>query len=114
VGTEGTPVNPRVGTGQALADAVILALRSGDLVAARAAARALETFVEVLSDSERHAVSDIGAKRRNREGKTGEDDMPTLAGFGVSSSTSRAARLMSCCRSSIGRRRIASRSSCID
>ena len=71
MGTEGTPVNPRVGTGQALADAVVLALRSGDLVAARAAARALETFVEVLSDSERHAVSDIGAKRRNREGKTG-------------------------------------------
>ena len=66
-GTLGVAVNPRERTVQVLADAVLLALRSGDLVAARATATALEVFVEALGNAEPHTVEDIGVVRRNRD-----------------------------------------------
>jgi hypothetical protein len=70
-GTRSGTANPRNDTAKALADAVVLALRSGDLVAARAAAKALEAFVDALCSSERQTVADMQDARRNRDAKTG-------------------------------------------
>ncbi len=70
-GTISVSVNPREGTAQFLADAVVLALKSGDLVAAQAAAKALEVFVEALGKAEPHAVRYIRAERRSRDGEAG-------------------------------------------
>ena len=54
----------------ALADAVLQGLRAGDLVAARAAARALSVLVDALTDTsatERtESIQDLGAARRRR------------------------------------------------
>ncbi len=69
-GTISVSVNPREGTAKFLANAVVLALKAGDLVAAQAAAKALEAFVEALGKAEPHAVPDIRAERRSREGNT--------------------------------------------
>lgn len=69
-GTISVSVNPREGTAHFLADAVVLALKSGDLVAAQAAAKALEAFVKALGKAEPHVVPDIGAERRSRDCKT--------------------------------------------
>lgn len=68
--TEETPVNPRADTAQALANAVMSALRAGDLVAAHAASKALEAFVGALGGSAPQVVSDIGTERRSRDGKS--------------------------------------------
>jgi hypothetical protein len=65
-GTPRVPTNPREGTARFLADAAVLALRSGDLVAAHTAAKALEAFVEALGNADAHTVSDIRAERRSR------------------------------------------------
>ena len=68
-GTTAVAANPREGTAQVLADAVMLALRSGDLVAARAAAKSLDVFVDALGSHTLPAVPDIGAARRIRGNK---------------------------------------------
>ena len=64
------PFNPRHDPAQALADAVLHGLRAGDLVAARAAARALSVLVEALTDSSAagraESVQDLGAARKRR------------------------------------------------
>ena len=64
------PSNPRHDAAQALADAVLLSLRSGDLVAARAAAQALSVLVDALTDTsstERtESVQDLAAARKRR------------------------------------------------
>jgi hypothetical protein len=70
-GTISVSVNPREGTAQLLADTVVLALRAGDLVAAQAAAKALEAFVETLGNADAHTVSDVRAERRCRDGEAG-------------------------------------------
>ena len=69
-GTISVSVNPRQGTAQFLADAVVLALSSGDLVAAQAVAKALEAFVEALGKAEPHPVPDIRAELRTRGKET--------------------------------------------
>jgi hypothetical protein len=69
-GTPAVTVNPREGTAQALADAVMSALRAGDLIAAHAASKALEAFVGVLGGSTQQVVPNIGAERRSRDGKS--------------------------------------------
>ena len=69
-GTTAVAVNPREGTAQALVNAVMAALHAGDLVAAHAAARALEAFVGALVGSTQQEVPDIGAERRSRDGKS--------------------------------------------
>ncbi len=64
------PCNPRHDAAQALADAVLLSLRSGDLVAARAAARALSVLVDALTDAsateQGKTVQDLAAARKSR------------------------------------------------
>ena len=64
------PSNPRRDAAQALADAVLLSLRSGDLVTSRAAARALSVLVDSLTDTsatERtDSVQDLAAARKRR------------------------------------------------
>ena len=70
-GTQVATSNPRADTAKALADGVMTALRSGDLVAARAAAKALEAFVDALSNLKPQPVPDIRFERRNRDGNTG-------------------------------------------
>lgn len=67
VGTETPPINPRADAAQALADAVIAALSSGDLVAAQAATKSLDTFVSLLCGSATTAVPDIAIVRRSRD-----------------------------------------------
>jgi hypothetical protein len=63
--------SPRHATVQALTDAVLSALRGGDMVAARAAARALSAFVDELGDSvlpqQGETVQDLARARRRRE-----------------------------------------------
>ena len=49
-GTPGVASNPREATARALTEAVLSALSSGDLVAALAATRALEAFVQTLGN----------------------------------------------------------------
>jgi len=64
------PSNPRRDAAQALADAVLLSLRSGDLVTSRAAARALSVLVDALTDTpvtgRGEGVRDLGDERRRR------------------------------------------------
>ena len=63
------PLTPREAAARTLADAVVAALRGGDVVGARAAARALAAFVEALS----------GNKTTNASGTSSVSD---LAGRG--------------------------------
>jgi len=55
---------------QALADAVLRGLRDGDLVASRAAARALSVLVDALTDTSAtqrtESVQDLAAARKRR------------------------------------------------
>ena len=68
--------NPREDAARALADAVTVALRAGDLVGAQAAAEALRTLITVLAGSspaqprsQTPAVKDLGRARRERDGE---------------------------------------------
>jgi hypothetical protein len=64
------PFNPRQDAARALADAVLHGLRAGDLVAARAAARALSVLVDALTDTSTtepaESVQDLIAARKQR------------------------------------------------
>ena len=64
------PSYPRHDAAEALADAVLLSLRSGDLVTSRAAARALSVLVDALTDTpvtgRVEGVRDLGDERRRR------------------------------------------------
>ena len=62
-------LNPREAAARALADAVVQALRSGDLGAARAAARALGTLVDELAAVEPGRVADLSGERKARGSK---------------------------------------------
>jgi hypothetical protein len=58
-GTPAVAVNPREGTAQ-LANAIMSALRAGDLVAAHAAFKALEAFVGALGGSTQQVCQTLG------------------------------------------------------
>ena len=70
-GTPGLASNPREATARALTETVLSALSSGDLVAALAATRVLEAFVQMLGNLEPQRVPDLRTERAHRGLKGG-------------------------------------------